>query len=109
MSNLSNVHLIEPLDYLSFVYILKLSYLILTILAEFKRRHLAFKTFTCLRNDTEREESINAGVAKLVGLKHDKIVEETSSLLDSAKGTKKCKIAKNYMEMERLVKEFLLH
>lgn len=84
LSNIGNVYLTKPLDYLSFVYILRLSYLILTDSGGIQEEAPTFrKPLLILRNDTEREESIIANVAKLVGVNHDRIVQETSQILES--------------------------
>jgi len=83
LSNTSNIKLLQPLDYLTFCYLMKKSYLILTdsggIQEEAPSLH---KPVLILRNVTERPEVVQVGAAILVGTKKENIIKETSSLLE---------------------------
>lgn len=75
--------LCQPLDYLPFVGALQRAYLILTDSGGVQEEAPALgKPVLVLRNETERPEAVDAGVVKLVGANHKKIVEETQRLLD---------------------------
>ena len=79
-----NVHLIEPLDYLSFVYLMKESFLILTDSGGVQEEAPSLgKPVLVMREKTERPEGVAAGTAKLVGTSTERIVEEASLLLDA--------------------------
>lgn len=86
LSGHRNIHLIEPVDYVSFVYLMMRSRLILTDSggvqeeAPFLRRPVLV-----MRERTERPEAIDSGVARLVGTDEAKIVEQTARLLDDAR------------------------
>ncbi|NLP62036.1 non-hydrolyzing UDP-N-acetylglucosamine 2-epimerase [Paraburkholderia sacchari] len=83
LTGIANVHLIEPLDYLPFVSLMDRSYLILTdsggIQEEAPSLH---KPVLVMRDTTERQEAIDAGVVELVGTGVQAIVEGVSRLLD---------------------------
>ncbi len=83
LSELENVYLIEPLEYLSFVYLMEKSYLLLTDSGGIQEEAPSFgKPVLVMRETTERSEAIAAGTAKLVGTDMDKIVSTASLLLD---------------------------
>ncbi len=78
----SNIHLIQPLDYLPFVYLMNKSYLILTDSGGIQEEAPSLgKPVLVMRDTTERPEAIDAGTVKLVGTSSEKIIEETSRLL----------------------------
>jgi len=82
LGGLSNVSLIEPLDYLSMVNIMKRSTLILTDSGGIQEEAPSFGVpVLVMREATERPEAIEAGVARLVGTNRQRIVEETGRLL----------------------------
>lgn len=85
LTGIANVHLIEPLDYLPFVSLMDRSYLILTdsggIQEEAPSLH---KPVLVMRDTTERQEAIDAGVVELVGTGVRAIVEGVSRLLDDS-------------------------
>jgi UDP-N-acetylglucosamine 2-epimerase (non-hydrolysing) len=84
LSNLENVHLIEPLDYLPFVKIMDLSYLILTDSGGIQEEAPSLGIpVLVMRNTTERPEAVEAGTIKLVGTNTDNVVRETSDLLEN--------------------------
>ncbi len=82
LSNLPNVHLIEPIDYQSLVNLMKRSTLILTDSGGIQEEAPTFGVpVLVMRNCTERPEGVEAGVAKLVGTQKDTIVKEAIRLL----------------------------
>lgn len=82
LSGISNIHLIEPQDYLPFVYLMMRSYLILTDSGGIQEEAPALgKPVLVMRDTTERGEAVEAGTVRLVGTKLDVIVETTDMLL----------------------------
>ena len=82
LSGLSNVALIEPLDYLSLVHLLKRSTVVLTDSGGIQEEAPGLRVpVLVMRDTTERPEGIDAGVVKLVGTQRSRIVRETESLL----------------------------
>lgn len=82
-SCLSNVHLIEPLDYLPFVYLMSKSYLILTDSGGIQEEAPGLGIpVLVMRDTTERPEAIEAGTALLVGTSKNSIIMQTGRLLD---------------------------
>lgn len=80
---LPNMFFIEPLEYLSFVYLMERSYLILTDSGGIQEEAPGLgKPVLVMRNTTERPEAVNAGTVKLVGTDYDKIISEVSALQD---------------------------
>lgn len=78
-----NIFLIEPLEYLSFVYLMEKSCVVLTDSGGIQEEAPAIgKPVLVLRNRTERSEVMNSDSVKLVGADYEKIIEETSVLLD---------------------------
>jgi UDP-N-acetylglucosamine 2-epimerase (non-hydrolysing) len=83
LSSLPRVHLCRPLAYASFVSAMNQSVLILTDSGGVQEEAPALgKPVLVLRNESERPEAIESGVAKLVGQDIDTIVAETSRLLE---------------------------
>ena len=81
---LGNIFFIEPLEYLSFVYLMKKSTIVLTDSGGIQEEAPGLgKPVLVMRNTTERPEALSAGTVKLVGTDYDKIVNEVSALLDS--------------------------
>ncbi|NLR67120.1 UDP-N-acetylglucosamine 2-epimerase (non-hydrolyzing) [Chitinophaga varians] len=81
---LPNVHIIAPLDYLPFVYLMNKSTLILTDSGGVQEEAPGLgKPVLVMRNTTERPEAVTAGTVKLVGVDEDKIYHEVSMLLDN--------------------------
>jgi UDP-N-acetylglucosamine 2-epimerase (non-hydrolysing) len=75
-------HLIQPLDYETFVNTMKESYLILTDSGGVQEESPSFgKPVLVLRETTERPEAVEAGTVKLVGTDYDQIVQETGRML----------------------------
>eukprot|EP01080_Neovahlkampfia_damariscottae_P005814 gene5814-9637_t len=78
--------LIEPLSYKLFVHLMKKSYLILTDSGGIQEEVVTLgKPTLILRNETERIDSINSGVIKLIGTEEDNIFKETMKLLTDKK------------------------
>jgi UDP-N-acetylglucosamine 2-epimerase (non-hydrolysing) len=96
LGKVHNIHLIEPMDYFSFVHLMKQSFLILTdsggIQEEAPTLHVPVLV---IRGETERPEAVAAGAVRLVGTSREKIVAEASLILDDAKERNKLTRAKN--------------
>ncbi len=83
LGDLGNVTLTPPLDYLSTVHILKHTYLVLTDSGGLQEEAPSLgKPVLVLREVTERPEGVEAGTARLVGVKRESIVRETTHLLE---------------------------
>jgi len=81
--DLENVHFIEPLDYLPFVYLMSKSYLVLTDSGGIQEEAPGLgKPVLVMRDTTERPEALDAGTVRLVGTDQELIVSEVSRLLD---------------------------
>jgi UDP-N-acetylglucosamine 2-epimerase (non-hydrolysing) len=79
------VYLIEPLEYLPFVYLMDRSYLLLTDSGGIQEEAPSLgKPVLVMRGETERPEAVLAGTVKLVGFDKNKIVSEVFKLLDSS-------------------------
>lgn len=77
-----NIHLIDPLDYLPFVYLMKRSYIILTDSGGIQEEAPSLgKPVLVMRDTTERPEAVAAGTVRLVGTDRDQIVTELLRLL----------------------------
>ena len=93
LSNLKNVHLIEPLEYECFIYLLNHSYIVLTDSGGIQEEAPSLGIpVLVMREVTERPEAVEAGTVKLVGAKKETIVTYVSRLLE-------CK--NEYLEMTR--------
>ena len=80
-----NMFFIEPLEYLSFVYLMEKSTLVLTDSGGIQEEAPGLgKPVLVMRDTTERPEALEAGTVKLVGTNYDRIVNEVSQLLDDA-------------------------
>jgi UDP-N-acetylglucosamine 2-epimerase (non-hydrolysing) len=83
LSGVSNVHLIEPLDYLPFVYLMSRCYLIITDSGGVQEEAPSLgKPVLVMRDTTERPEAVEAGTVRLVGTDVAQIVQQTTLLLD---------------------------
>ena len=83
LSGLGNMFFIEPLEYLSFVYLMEKSDIVLTDSGCIQEEAPGLgKPVLVMRDTTERPEALSAGTVKLVGTDYDKIVTEVSALLD---------------------------
>jgi UDP-N-acetylglucosamine 2-epimerase (non-hydrolysing) len=85
LGHVGNVHLIEPLDYLPFVRLMSRSHLIITDSGGIQEEAPCFGVpVLVMRDTTERPEAVEAGTVKLVGCDRERIVRETTRLLDDA-------------------------
>lgn len=83
LNGLGNMFFIEPLEYLSFVYLMEKSHIVLTDSGGIQEEAPGLgKPVLVMRDTTERPEAVTAGTVKLVGTDYDKIVGEVSTLLD---------------------------
>jgi UDP-N-acetylglucosamine 2-epimerase (non-hydrolysing) len=83
LGGLSNVAMIDPLDYPHFVRLLDMSHLVLTDSGGVQEEAPSLgKPVLVMRETTERPEGVIAGTAKLVGTDRDRIVREVLALLD---------------------------
>lgn len=81
-----NMFFIEPLEYLSFVYLMEKAAIVLTDSGGIQEEAPGLgKPVLVMRDTTERPEALDAGTVKLVGTNFDKIVNEVSVLLDDAR------------------------
>lgn len=84
LSDVTNVHLIEPMDYLNFVKLMDMSDIILTDSGGIQEEAPSLgKPVLVMRDTTERPEAVEAGTVKLVGANKENIVRETIHLLDN--------------------------
>ena len=84
LSGLGNMFFIEPLEYLSFVYLMEKSNIVLTDSGGIQEEAPGLgKPVLVMRDTTERPEALEAGTVKLVGTSYDKIVNEVSALLEN--------------------------
>jgi UDP-N-acetylglucosamine 2-epimerase (non-hydrolysing) len=85
LKDVSNVHLIDPLAYPAFVWLMNQSYLVITDSGGVQEEAPSLgKPVLVMRNTTERPEAVDAGTVVLVGTDKKKIVEEALSLLDDS-------------------------
>ena len=83
LNNLDNMFFIEPLEYLSFVYLMEKSNIVLTDSGGIQEEAPGLgKPVLVMRDTTERPEALEAGTVKLVGTDYNKIIDEVSALLD---------------------------
>ena len=83
LDGVSDIHLIEPQDYLPFLYLQKKSHLVLTDSGGVQEEAPSLgKPVLVMRENTERPEGVTAGTARLVGTDYGTILENTNRLLD---------------------------
>lgn len=96
LSSAKQVYLIEPQDYLPFVYLMSQSYLILTDSGGIQEEAPSLgKPVLVMRETTERPEAVEAGTVKLVGTDDALIVSEVSRLLDDSSAYQQMSVAHN--------------
>ena len=84
LNNLGNMFFIEPLEYLSFVYLMEKATIVLTDSGGIQEEAPGLgKPVLVMRDTTERPEALDAGTVKLVGTDYNKILTEVSILLDN--------------------------
>lgn len=83
LGGVENIHLIEPLDYLPFVYLMNRSHIILTDSGGIQEEAPSLgKPVLVMRDTTERPEAVDAGTVKLVGTSTEEIVAGVEALMD---------------------------
>ncbi len=79
-----NIHLLKPLDYETFVFLLKNCYFVLSDSGGVQEEAPAFsKPILVMREVTERQEGVDSGVARLIGMNSKRIVQEAKKLLSA--------------------------
>ena len=96
LSKWENMFFIEPLEYLSFVYLMEKSNIVLTDSGGIQEEAPGLgKPVLVMRDTTERPEALEAGTVRLVGTCYDKIISEVSVLLDDSKSYERMSKAVN--------------
>jgi len=96
LGDVKNVSLLEPLDYLPLVQLMKRSHLVLTDSGGIQEEAPGLgKPVLVLRQKTERPEAVEAGTVRLVGTDQEKIISEFSILMEDAEEYKKLSRAIN--------------
>ena len=84
LDGIKNIHLIEPLEYLSFIHLMNNSYLILTDSGGIQEEAPSLgKPVLVMRENTERPEALDYGTVRLVGTNTNKITAEVQELIDN--------------------------
>lgn len=96
LAGIDNVHLIEPLDYLPFVYLMNRSYLILTDSGGIQEEAPSLgKPVLVMRDTTERPEAVGAGTVRLIGTEAKAISDNIRELLTDDIAYRKMSVAHN--------------
>ena len=96
LSQVSNLHLLEPLEYSQFVHLLNHSTLVLTDSGGVQEAAPSLgKPVLVMRNTTERPEAIKVGTVKLVGTNKRTIIDETMNILNNPNVYKKMAYSHN--------------
>ena len=96
LSNISNIYLIDPLQYEQFIYLMSKSYFIITDSGGVQEEAPSLgKPVLVMRDTTERPEALEAGTVKLVGTDEQTIIQEAQRLLDDDEVYKKMSTAHN--------------
>ena len=96
LSNVENIHLIEPLQYESFIYMMSKSYFIITDSGGVQEEAPSLgKPVLVMRDTTERPEALKEGTVKLVGTNTELIIQEAQKLLDDTIAYEKMSKAHN--------------
>ena len=96
LAGIRNIHLIDPLDYLSFVYLMKRAHIILTDSGGIQEEAPSLgKPVLVMRDTTERPEAVEAGTVKLVGTQVETIVSNLTTLLTEAQAYQDMSYAHN--------------
>lgn len=114
LDNLGNLFFIEPLEYLSFVFLMEKSHIVLTDSGGIQEEAPGLgKPVLVMRDTTERPEALDAGTVKLVGTDFDKIVGQVSNLLDNENAYNEMSRANNPygdgQACERIVSHIINH
>lgn len=113
LAGISNITLLRPLDYFSFVHLMNRSHIVLTDSGGLQEEAPTLgKPVLVLRNITERPEAVDAGTARVVGTQTEQIVQQVQRLLDDSAAYAEMANAVNpYGDghaAERICKELLL-
>lgn len=96
LGDLHNVHLIQPLEYEPFIYLVKHCYFVLTDSGGIQEEAPSLgKPVLVMREVTERPEGIEAGVIRLVGTDEDRIISNVSELIEDEASYKKMALSHN--------------
>lgn len=96
LAGISNIHLIEPQQYLPFIYLMNRSHIILTDSGGIQEEAPSLgKPVLVMRDTTERPEAVEAGTVKLVGTNVDRIVTGLTTLLQDEQAYKEMSFAHN--------------
>jgi UDP-N-acetylglucosamine 2-epimerase (non-hydrolysing) len=96
LSTKKNIYLIDPLDYMPFIYLMDKAHIILTDSGGIQEEAPSLgKPVLVMRNTTERPEAIEAGTVKLVGTDKKSIIKNINELLDNTDAYKKMSFAHN--------------
>lgn len=96
LAGITNVHLIEPLDYLPFVYLMNRAYIILTDSGGIQEEAPSLgKPVLVMRDTTERPEAVQAGTVKLIGTEVEAINRNLSELLTNESAYQQMSFAHN--------------
>jgi len=96
LSGIDNIHLIEPLQYEQFIYMMDKSYFIITDSGGVQEEAPSLgKPVLVMRDTTERPEALDAGTVKLVGTNTELIVKEASTLINDPEAYEKMSKASN--------------
>ena len=95
-NDVQNIHLIEPVDYLPFVYLMNRAYLIITDSGGVQEEAPSLgKPVLVMREITERPEALTSGTVKLVGTDRQTIIKEVKLLLRDKRSYQKMSLAHN--------------
>lgn len=96
LAGIGNIHLIEPLDYLPFVYLMNRAHIILTDSGGIQEEAPSLgKPVLVMRDTTERPEAVQAGTVKLVGTEAEAIVQNLRELLTDLAAYQRMSFAHN--------------
>ena len=96
LGTLPRVHLIDPVDYVAFVFLMQRADIVLTDSGGIQEEAPSLgKPVLVMRDVTERPEAVTAGTVRLVGTDATRIVGETERLLDDAEAYKEMSRAHN--------------
>lgn len=96
LGGIGNVHLIKPVDYLPFVYLMTRAHVILTDSGGIQEEAPSLgKPVLVMRETTERPEAVRAGTVRLVGTDDQVILRDTELLLDDAAAYRTMSFAHN--------------
>ena len=115
LQNIENIFLINPLDYESFIYLLKYCFLVLTDSGGIQEEAPSFgKPVLLMRDSTERPEAVDAGTVSIIGSNQRKIINAVSELINNNETYEKMSLSINpygngnaSRQIVKLIKEYL--